>query len=268
MNAARRRLAIAFCTYIAWIVVTIEGAALLHPQARSLLTVVNSRPGWHFLAAIVLLLGVTMACRWRDLGLAMPARPRTWLLLSFPALVILLLLSLAVLTGLPPGPVIGWLLLNTLLIGISEELMFRGVLFAALRQAMSIRRALVVAGVLFGAVHILNGFLTGAFLVAGVQSLTAFMSGMLFLAVVVRTGSLLPAIILHWLWDFSIFCLSAGGFGADGTTIATPLALALPVLLVLPNLLYALHLLRHVGEHPTKRHVSLQSGDIAAKGEL
>lgn len=268
MSATRRRLALAFATYVGWIVVTMEGAALVQPRAKSLLDVVAGGPGWQFLAAIALLAGVILACRWRDLGIAMPGDAQSWRLLWLPSLVILLLLLAAIATGLPSWQSLAWLFFNTLLIGISEEVMFRGVLFAALRRALPLRKALVVAGLLFGAVHILNGFLTGAFLVAAVQSLTAFMNGMLFLALVVRTGSLLPAILIHWLWDFSIFSLSAGGFGADGTTIATPLALALPVLLVLPNLLYALHLLRHVDEHPTKRHVSLQSGDIAAKAGL
>jgi uncharacterized protein len=69
------------------------------------------------------------------------------------------------------------------------------------------------------------------------------MTGMMFMALRIRTGSLYPVILLHTTWD----CLSliavvkAGGMQ---TGEALPPAIYVAPLLVLPNLLYALYLLR------------------------
>jgi membrane protease YdiL (CAAX protease family) len=81
-----------------------------------------------------------------------------------------------------------------------------------------------------------------------IQSGAALLSGLLFIAIRLRTGSLWPAIIVHGLWDFGTFTLGAAGGQMAGREAApTGIQMLLPLLLVLPNALYALWLLRHVG---------------------
>jgi membrane protease YdiL (CAAX protease family) len=58
---------------------------------------------------------------------------------------------------------------------------------------------------MFGIVHVLNGFITGLFLESFVQAILATFSGFIFLAIRVRTKSIVLAIAIHWLWDFSVF---------------------------------------------------------------
>lgn len=131
--------------------------------------------------------------------------------------------------------------------------MFRGVLLQALRHSLAIWPAILITSLLFGAIHSLNVFTTGHLLTAVLQSAAALLSGLLFIAIRSRTGSLWPAIVIHGLWDFGTFTLSAAGGQMAGPEAApTGLQMLLPVLLVLPNALYALWLLRHVGRTHAK----------------
>lgn len=196
-----------------------------------------------FLAAVL------FAFRWRDVGLNAPL-PHTVRLAWLPCLFIAAFLIAAMSLGSAPLAVLGALAVNSLMVGWSEEMMFRGVIFAALRSRLSIWPAIVLTTVLFGAVHVLNGFGTGDWTAAVVQAVTAGMSGLLFVALVIRTGSIIPSMVIHAAWDFSLFLMSASLAGAAAPTPGEPAsvgtALLAPLALVLPNFLYALFLLRKV----------------------
>ena len=101
-------------------------------------------------------------------------------------------------------------------------------------------------------------FVTGDLTAALIQSLAAFLSGLVFIALRLRTGSLWPPIIVHALWDFATFTLGAasGGVASHGTMPAEAsapdssggLLSLLPVLIVLPNAIYGLWLMRGIGQ--------------------
>lgn len=257
MPSNRMRLVQAFLAYPVWIAITVGGAALFQPQRQDLLQSVGAGPAPQFIAALLFLLLVARLAGWHDLALRPPAAPRQWRLLALPSLFLLLFFGLAFALGGPLAPVLFWAGFNTLMVGISEELMFRGVLFRALLHVLSLRWAIVITTLLFGAVHALNVLVTGDLQLALLQSVTAGMSGLLFIALVVRTGSLLPAIVYHWLWDFGAFALLGAGQPATQASPApSPWLYAVPTLLVLPNCLYALYLLRHVGRTTALRSAS------------
>jgi membrane protease YdiL (CAAX protease family) len=150
--------------------------------------------------------------------------------------------------GLPPTSVVIFVSINTMLVGFSEELMFRGILLQGLLSRLSIWPAIWVTSALFGAVHVLNVFITGELLASMIQAVAAFMSGMMFMAIRIRSGSLWPAIVYHALWDFCLVLLSQS---PQVTHLQEPAlsgpAMLLPMLLVLPHFLYGLFLLRKVG---------------------
>ncbi len=100
---------------------------------------------------------------------------------------------------------IKWVLINTFFVGISEELMFRGVFMSSLTSKYGYWPAVIFTSVLFGVVHIVNGFTTGDFGLSAIQSLLAMSTGLLFLAIRVKTLNIIPAVILHWIWDFTVF---------------------------------------------------------------
>ena len=73
---------------------------------------------------------------------------------------------------------------------LAEELIFRGGIFSRLKRAMPVWAAAVASSIMFGLVH--GQLLWAAY---------AFLLGILFCAVVVKTGSLLTAVVLHMAFN-------------------------------------------------------------------
>jgi membrane protease YdiL (CAAX protease family) len=147
----------------------------------------------------------------------------------------------------PPASTLLFVIMNTMLVGLSEEWMFRGVLFQGLRSRLALWPAILLTSALFGAVHVVNVVTTGQLGEAIAQAAAAFMSGMVLIALLIRTGSIWVPIVYHALWDFGTFVISAGG-AANGPPIdvAQGWNWTIPMLMVLPNFLFALFLLRGV----------------------
>lgn len=91
-------------------------------------------------------------------------------------------------------------------------------------------------------------FVTGN-LAAGVQqAFAAAISGFLFTVLRVHIGSIYPVMLLHTLWDFSIFTMVSSP-QQSLHSVETPgglVGLFAPCLLVLPNFLCALYPMRRV----------------------
>jgi membrane protease YdiL (CAAX protease family) len=245
-----QRLAISLAAFVGWLLITVVGGRI-HTGEGPLLQAVTRGLGWPFLAASVFLLGLVAWQQWRDVGLNRLPSGRSLLLAWLPMLYIVVGLGLSAVFGLPAPGVLLWILFNTFLVGLSEELMFRGVLLQAFRRTVSIWPAVALTTLAFGAIHILNVFMTGDLPTAVIQAAAAALSGLLFIALRLRTDSLWPCIVVHGLWDFATFTIAAsrnvesqaGASGAPG-----PLTTLLPILLVLPNALYGLWLMRHIGK--------------------
>jgi membrane protease YdiL (CAAX protease family) len=200
--------------------------------------------GPQFVAACAFLIVAALVLRWGDLGFGPPRPGRTVLLGWLHLLFIAGFVAVAVAGGLPPSTVVLFVLVNTLMVGFSEEVMFRGFLLSAFRGVMGVWPAVIVTSVMFGAVHVANGFITGAWGAAGMQATMAAMSGLAFAAIRVRTGSLWPGIVLHGLWDCGLF-LMGQSVVRDGQAAAEAGFSLVPALLVLPFAVYGAWLLRH-----------------------
>ena len=244
------RLAISLAAFVGWLLITVVGGQI-HTGEAPLLEAVTRGLGWPFLLAALFLLALVVWQQWRDVGLNRLASGRSLLLTWLPMLYIVVGLGLAVVFGLPPAGVLLWILFNSFLVGLSEELMFRGVLLQALRRTVSIWPAVALTTLAFGAIHMLNVFMTGELRPALIQSAAAALSGLLFIALRLRTGSLWPCIIVHGLWDFATFTIAAARSGeAQAGSGGGPMTLMtfMPILLVLPNALYGLWLMRRIGQ--------------------
>jgi membrane protease YdiL (CAAX protease family) len=77
-----------------------------------------------------------------------------------------------------------------------EELLFRGVIFALL-LSLPMWRGIVLNGLLFGAMHLIHGFMDTDWKTACWKMLVTSVAGMMFTAVRYRTGSLWLCVILH-----------------------------------------------------------------------
>ena len=96
--------------------------------------------------------------------------------------------------------------LSFLLVGVAEEIVFRGFLFNGMKKTGSLTAAVIVSAVTFGMGHIVNlltGQATGETLV---QVIFAVSWGFLLTFAYLKGGSLLPCIMIHGLIDaFSVF---------------------------------------------------------------
>ena len=110
--------------------------------------------------------------------------------------------------------------------GVAEEIVFRGFLFNGMKKTGSLTVAIIVSAVTFGMGHIVN-LLTGhATMETLVQVLFAVAWGFLFTFAYLKSGSLLPCIVIHGLIDaFSVF--SRDSQIADWAYIVATVAAAL-----------------------------------------
>ncbi|KRC51613.1 hypothetical protein ASE16_00495 [Leifsonia sp. Root227] len=108
-----------------------------------------------------------------------------------------------------------------ILVGFNEELMTRGLVLTAFRSRLPEGWVWFISSVLFGGMHLVNAALGAPIGSTLVQVLMAFASGTAFYIVRRVTGSLIWAMLLHGLWDVSVFAV---GHASVGPAIANILA--------------------------------------------
>jgi uncharacterized protein len=109
------------------------------------------------------------------------------------------------------GPVekIGLLFLATMLVGIAEEGVYRGYVFATIEKQSGTNKALLYSSVLFGLLHSVN-FLAGPSIPATiVQVVLTTLIGYVFGVIYLKTNrNLVLLMTLHGLYDFLVFSAS------------------------------------------------------------
>ncbi len=86
-------------------------------------------------------------------------------------------------------------------VGFAEELIFRGFLFKAILKGGSVKTAVIVSSVTFGLGHILNLFTGHELTETLLQVVFAVAYGFLVTMAFYKSGSLLPCILSHSLFD-------------------------------------------------------------------
>ena len=83
--------------------------------------------------------------------------------------------------------------------GIWEEVFFRGIIMVILFRMYSARRAIFMTAFIFAITH-LGGFSLDII----IDVISIFFMGLLFIYLVLKTGSLLPAIVFHYVHDIFV----------------------------------------------------------------
>ena len=123
------------------------------------------------------------------------------------------------------------LLATTLLVGIGEEVMFRGVALWATRDlsGWSEVKAALVTAVIFGGVHITNIFTEGPGALG--QAVVVSVAGLFFYIARRVSGGLLVPVVVHAVWDFSLFSSNLGS-DPDANALAVLASLTTVVLAI------------------------------------
>ncbi len=123
---------------------------------------------------------------------------------------------------------------TTFLVGFSEELMFRGIVFNTFFKTHSKIKAVLISAVVFSLLHSVNVFGGLAFTSMLIQLVLTFFFGLFFALIFMRVKSIVPLIIFHWLWDFCLIADSVvDGKSAIGTISSGHLLLELVLIIVL-----------------------------------
>lgn len=167
---------------------------------------------------------IRSAPRWRALWFLLPVLAYLALFLSA---------GLAKLAELPPGSgsILGLLLpsvlATTLLVGLFEEVLFRGILFRGLRRGLGPVAAFFASSLIFGAMHYVNWVGGQPLGDTHVQVIHAAAAGLLYCAVMLVANSIWPAVFLHGAWD----CIVAFNQTVQGLGEATLAPASAPTLL-------------------------------------
>ena len=133
--------------------------------------------------------------------------------------------------------------------GIWEEVFFRGIILVLFMRVFPLRRAVFLSTFLFAVVH-LNPMAINLEMIVDVVSI--FFIGLLFTYLVLKTGSLLPAIVFHYVHDIFVY-LVQNTPGAN-----EPLASVLLYAFLWIALIIGAVLTKYIVEHwPTKRSNTL-----------
>jgi membrane protease YdiL (CAAX protease family) len=180
--------------------ILLGGRALMPPEAFGAVKLVAFASTILFPLLLLQVFGL-----WKDVGLALRnVRPEPLFL------VCMLLVPLYLSAGLqqPAGSSVGGDLAIQFFNAFGEELLFRGVIFALLLR-LPVWQAIVLNGVLFGAMHLLHGFMGAPWPDALRQAGLTTLGGMMFHAVRLRSGSLWLAIVLHMAKNLAVMYSAA-----------------------------------------------------------
>ena len=117
-------------------------------------------------------------------------------------------------------------------VGFIEELLFRGFLLQALRTRGSLTRAIIISGVTFGIGHIVNLLRGYSLTDQALQLVAAVLIGIALAYCVVLTGSILPGVAFHALFNLS-GTLTAHSVLVDTLTVGIIAIVMIPYILFL-----------------------------------
>ena len=196
----------AFAIFLVWLCITFFNTIFFKDGNVSLEEIIGKGLNFQIItAALILLAYVFFNKIYRTAGINKATHSKNWILI-YPIIIISICLGFCIYKGIFHSPsILIWVIINTFFVGISEELMFRGILLGSLIPKFSFWKSVLIMSLLFGLVHILNGYTTGDFAHAYQQAFFATFSGLLFVAIRVKKQSIIPSIIVHWIWDMTVF---------------------------------------------------------------
>lgn len=176
------------------------------------------------LKAVTVIIYITKLKFWDEIG-SIKKLSNSNLLLLLPVAVLSLI---PVLNGIKIKSIsiIFIILATVILIGIVEELLFRGVIFTALKENGTIN-AILISSFIFALTHFLNLVYGADFLDTVVQVVFAFGFGLVMAVVRSKTNILLPLILVHALWDFVLDISNTNFNGTIDTIHSISLVLVL-----------------------------------------
>jgi uncharacterized protein len=165
-SGTRYRLAMSIIVLLVWMAITSLGGLVSGSSDKSIIDVVSQGIVWPIAFAAAFLLVVLAVFQWNDVGFQSANPLKSIRLMWLPLVYVSLFVAMIFAMGLPPASAVIYILVNTTFVGISEELMFRGILFSGLRSRLALWPSIWACSAVFGLIHILNVVQTGHVILA------------------------------------------------------------------------------------------------------
>ena len=94
------------------------------------------------------------------------------------------------------------ILITTICIAVSEELVYRGILLNGFMKNNTKVKSIVYSAIFFSLLHAVNAFAGFSISSVLIQLLNTFIHGLAMGCLMVKTKNLFPFIIFHFIWDF------------------------------------------------------------------
>jgi len=99
-------------------------------------------------------------------------------------------------------------LLILLILGFTEETVFRGLLFHGLETKFTAFQTVFISAVIFGLFHYINMLIGANFYSTSYQVIHATASGFMYATLRLRIGAIWPVMLFHSIWDIGLILLT------------------------------------------------------------
>lgn len=179
---------------------------------------------------------------WQAIGFrSLNRRQLLWFL---PSIAVLIAMWVVCLSGFSQTSLSGaqWQLFalagfTTLLVGIGEETMYRGIVLHGFLTTGRVRWAMFVSAIGFSLLHAVNVFGGVALLGVPMQLIMTFLFGFFFAPLMLKLNNIVPLIVFHWLWDFVLFAAPLLGEQTNSAVNAIAL-LNIPIEIIVGTVLW------------------------------
>ncbi len=185
----------------------------------------------HLTIAILTIVALTRYRMWGEIRLNLPRGRHGWVIAIATIAAVVSVIDFSYF-GEGGGPWGGFAaLLAFAMVGINEELLFRGFGLAGFTRLYGLKRALLLSSSLFGLAHASNLFLGQSLRSTIGQVVATTIMGLLFGLFALLTRSLIAPMILHGVWDFMLVSRSGESELASSLGTASPSQLLICFLL-------------------------------------
>ncbi len=102
--------------------------------------------------------------------------------------------------------ILGIVFLTSIFVGISEEIYFRVIAFGSLISLkVSPKNSILLSALIFSLFHLTNLFSEVTQTAMIIQLINTFMMGVVLAYIYYKTKNIIYLILIHFMWDFSIF---------------------------------------------------------------
>lgn len=140
---------------------------------------------------------------------------------------------------------------TTLLVGLGEEIMYRGIVLHAFLLTRRVWLAMLVSAIGFSLLHAVNVFGGMPLLGVSMQLIMTFLFGFFFAPLMLKLNNIVPLILFHWLWDFVLYAAPLLGEQVQSSVSAIAL-LNIPIEIIVGIVLW-----RQIQQIPERTIISI-----------